>query len=232
VVVFRLILRLAFISGLVAIASCTKPPPFEFDATVPILQQFQNRKLPEKFRGSGSVVFAFEGERYNGNADIKWSGNGTLSADFYSFFGGSVASVQVDSPQGIVRIKDRTVRFFLDDTMYSLPYRWAKQLTFRQFTQALLGKVPSIPEVEGDPDSVTQRGDFVMMVWKSEQVKISVVFALRTETVQTLSIERRTDNGPWSMEFGNFRNRLAEKIIFKDNNDSFIALDYDKVIIN
>ncbi len=228
--IIRLLPLLGFLLAFF-LSGCTKPPRLNYDdisSTLESLSQF--RSDLSKFKGSGDLSIAKDGQRSSGKADVVWDQSGVFKAFIYSPFGAQVAAIKASAGEGEILMDERIYHFALDDTMSTLPFDWGRCLTFRQFIIFLTGRMPKAAQVlESRPDTLVHDKSRASAVWNSDSVDIKASVNRRSGQVESVNYSFHCEQGRYSAQFGAFKQGLAREIMIRDNSRNYISLKYEVI---
>lgn len=218
---------LCFVFPVVAILSCTHAPKLTKEALhVSLYDQIYFEKQPQKIRGGGDVSLSLNGERYYGSVDMLWESSGNFRADFYSPFGGVIASVKADSIEGVMNIKENNYKFMINQPMDSLPFIWGKSLTFKKFILLLTGQLSAVSgNLKGKPDSIISKSRYSTAFWETDTFVISAEVNRRSSRIEKIQFQTPS----WCMQFRSIKEKLAHFIEFNEDDSNYFSLQYEQL---
>jgi len=188
---------------------------------------------PPAFKGAGNVRIAINEERATGGFTLNKENPDLIHADIYSPFGTITGTIQVDGNGGEMRYNDKTTAFSLDQTMDSLPFRWGKHVTFREFGHYITCRIPHKPIFREPPDTIIGKRHKNIAYWKTDSFTVAVTVGSRERNVANI-IFMFTDpaNGTdrWQLRFSEFKQDLPYSISMMDNEKNYFSIIYDKII--
>ncbi|NLW32176.1 MAG: hypothetical protein GXY77_12060 [Fibrobacter sp.] len=213
--------------SVIFILSCTQPPNLlNTEISVFLHDQIKFSELPKKIRGGGDISLSINGERYYGYADVIWESSGKFRADFYSPFGGVIASARADSLEGIVSIKENQYKFKIDEIMDSLPYSWGKSLTFKEFILLLTGQVSLFSEkLKEEPDSIVSKKRYSKLFWETNSSMIIAEVNRKSSRIEKIQLQTQL----WCMQFHSIKEKLARFIEFREDDNNYFSIKYEQL---
>ncbi|MFP4162378.1 MAG: hypothetical protein ACLFQB_00520 [Chitinispirillaceae bacterium] len=213
----------------ILLANCTKPPRLNVDSVSDAIEPFSEIRFDiEKFKASGDLTVSQKGRKNSGKADVLWDSTGTLKAFIYSPFGAQVASIEADGSRGRILMNEDLYLFALEEKMSTLPFRWGRHFTFKQFIHFLTGRMPlSVEQVESQPDHLDHDGTEAVAVWESDSVTIRAQIGRRSGTVESINFDYNLQGDTFSAQFSRFERGLAREIVIRDDTRNYIFIKYD-----
>lgn len=224
---------LVIIPSMVFLFSCTKPPPpggagnsGDVDSLFSTLYTVQN---PVHMQCQGDMLFSLDGERFNCAIDMDWKRSGAFKADLFTAFGQTIASILADSMAGKIKTPTLNMSFDLDQTMDSLPLTSARELTFREFSRYLTGRMPQYRFLSGKPDSVLRDHDRISLIWNRDSVIVKAFIKGDPARIDRVVYQR--PNGG-ELSFGAFKQGIAREIAFKEDDKNYFSVRYKNITLN
>lgn len=223
------------ISGILLLLSfsfCSRPPLLNFDQIHAVTISLLNRINPEKIRGAGIAYFKSHEKKYIGNADIEWTKEDTFHADFYSPIGTVVASISGNAKKAAFSYDEKTFSQSLNSIMDSLPFAWGKCFTFNQFVKLLTGNITFLDStIKTTPDSLVNFNRFSSVMWNLHSGEFSVTASInrRRALVEKITLNSNNPKIDWVIVCKNFDNGIAHSILFKENDDNYFSVEYDRL---
>jgi hypothetical protein len=209
---------------------CTNPPAISYTQVQNITDSLIISKSPQKIKGAGVVAIKIGNKKYSGNADVEWEKRSTFRADFYSPLGTVVASIYGDTINGSFDCSEKTYTFKFDSTMDSLPFAWAREFTFNEFSELLTGNLSSSVKIlNTKPYIVRDSGRFAIANWKPDFKNFIVTVLIDRKKLLVESVVFESTPKLWTMTFYNFNKGIAYSMLFKDGENNYFSLEYDKL---
>lgn len=217
----------------VLFTGCTKPPHLNLYSVSSALEPFSEIRYDlDKFKGSGDLIVSQKGRRNSGKADVLWDSAGVLKAYIYSPFGAQVASIEADGSTGRILMNEDLYVFALDEKMETLPFRWGRHFTFRQFIRFLTGRMPSgAGQLENKPDDLTHDDDNALAVWQSDSLVVRAKVGRKSGKVEAINFDYNSKGDMFSARFSNFEQGLAREITIRDDSRNYISVKYDEITV-
>lgn len=220
------------IVALLLLSSCSPPPPLlrdDFPSVTASLTDALDRM--SAVTAFGDVRLAVGGDLYRGSVEVRRSGIGAFSAEFYAAFGITVGSVRMEKGRGTVCIDNGTYTFSGAQIMDTLPVAWGRDLTVEDLAHALLGEVPPVCAalLRRRPDSCVDAKKTISARWKTDSMDIEASLTKRSRKTERLIIvfKRRT---PYSfLTFGSFSGGRAYKIELRENDGNYFSIRHRKL---
>lgn len=209
---------------------CTNPPAISYSQVQNVADSLFISRSPEKIKGAAVVAIKINDKKYSGNADVEWKKRSSFRADFYSPLGTVVASISGDTINGTFDYNEKTYTFEFDSTMDSLPFVWAREFTFNQFSELLTGNLSSfVSFFKSKPDTMRDSGRFAIANWKSDLKKITITAFIDRKRISVEKVIFESTPKHWTMTFYNFNKGIAYSMLFKDGDNNYFSLQYDKL---
>ncbi|NLG19516.1 MAG: hypothetical protein GX556_19515 [Fibrobacter sp.] len=217
---------LAFVTVLLLL-NCTPPPHQLPDISPDFWRDAFGPADISSVKGGGEVLVSLEGEKYVGAADVQWKKAGDFRANFYSVFGGQIASVSADSESGTVILEGKEYRVLLDEKMDSIPFSWGEDLTFRQFISILTGRAPVNPADSGEaPDTITISRRTAEAEWQRGQLRVTARVNRRNERLEEI---RYSFNQSWTVRMSDIFKGLARSVELREDDRNYFWIKYQNL---
>ena len=208
---------------------CTNPPSLNYDQAQNVTDSLIISRSPERVKGAGVVSIKIANKKYGGNADVEWKKKLSFHADFYSPLGTVVASISGDTVKGTFDYSEKSYTFNIDSTMDSLPFVWARDFSFYEFSELLTGNLSTIVKAFNTrPDLIYDCGHLAAANWKTDlkNYTFTTMIDRRKLFVEKVVFESVVPKR-WTMTFYNFKKGIAYSMLFKDSDNNSFSLEYD-----
>ncbi len=226
------LIKYSVIVLLLSFSFCSSPPFLNFNQIQVVTDSLLNNINPEKIRGAGLVYFKRDEKKYTGNAVIEWTKEDTFHADFYSPIGTVVANISGNAKNATFSDGEKTYSQGLDSLMDSLPFAWGKSFTFNQFVKLLTGNITFLDStIKSKPDSLVNSDRFSSVIWNVHSTEFSVTASInrRRSSVEKIALTSNNPKTKWIIVCKNFYNGIAHSILFKENDDNYFSMEYDRL---
>jgi hypothetical protein len=223
-----------FFIGTVAlwlVTGCTPPPPPNLGEVTSALSSFDGGTIPSSIKAYGTAEIAGNGEVHSGTIETRWAPGG-FAIGFYGPFGVSIASIQADSLQGTVAMKELHYSFDLDTIADSMPILRGGAFTFREFGRVLAGIIPGRigKIIEKRPDSMEKnKKNAIIALWKTDSLRISAEIGPRSKSVDRIAISFVKSDPSWTLSYAGFKNGSVHKIEVRESDTNYFLINYSKV---
>ena len=228
--------QVAFASVLIGIiASCSPPPPVELQGLPDWRCSLGLAATTGSGRASGDITLRKNSEVRNGSFDLKIDRSGLVQADFYGPLGISIASLHADSLVGKIAIQDTVFSFGLNQTMNGFPPGLGNGLTFVEFLDLVLGKIPVMATenlCKTQADSVVRKRNTIYALWKTDTVEMRLEINNKTRKIVSAGFNFYKQAPFWQLRMGSFHKGIAHKIRFRVNDENYFSINYKKVTFN
>jgi hypothetical protein len=180
------------------------------------------------FKGSGVITIAENGKRSSGRCDVRFKSGNEFKMQVYSPFGTTAARVDADSSGGYLSAGNDHYNFMLEDNMQAVPLGWGRHLTFAQFIQILIGKMPGeLNQLASRPDSLSFDKKAAVAIWSSDTLAVQARIDRKSETVERVTLDYNLNGDTFTLQFARFKNGLAGEIVIRSDSKNYISLKYD-----
>lgn len=217
------------------IASCSPPPPLELQGLSDWRCSLGKAAATRSGRASGDITLRKNSEIHNGSFDLKIDRLGLVQADFYGPLGISIASLHADSLGGKIAIQDTVFSFGLNQTMNIVPFGWGNGLTFVEFLDLVLGKIPVMAmEIlcKDQPDSLIRKRNTIYALWKTDTVEMRLEINNKTRKIISAVFNFYKQVPFRQLRMASFHKGIAHKIRFRVNDENYFSINYKKVTFN
>jgi hypothetical protein len=226
--------RGAVFSVMTALLSCSVPPTFREEGVPPLAASLYAEGFAREGSAFGSVEVMVDGESRKGSLELKWVRSRFFKADFYAPLGIIVGYIMADSSGGNIEYEDRTHAFSYASTMDTLPFSWAQEMRFGEFTEILKGRPPASfrTVLERPPDSLERQGGAIYAVWKTDSYMMRARIGGRSPKIEAVTFVYAKRQPPWRLTLGSFEKGTAKKIELRENDRNYFSIKYAKVNIH
>jgi hypothetical protein len=209
---------------------CTNPPALNYTQIQNNADSLIISQSPLNIKGAGVIAIKIDKKKYSGNADVEWKKKLSFHADFYSPLGTIVASISGDTLNGTFDYNEKSYTFESDSTMDSLPFIWAREFTFNEFSEFLTGNLSSTVEIfNTKPDLMSDSGRFVIAKWKCDSKNYTITTLIDRKKISVEKVIFESTLKHWTMTFYNFYKGIAFSMLFKDVENNYFSLEYDQL---
>lgn len=212
--------------------SCIPPPALDLQHPPDFCVSFLPVAAMGTGTASGDATIRNKNEVHNGNFDVQKDQKGLISADLYGPLGISVASLHADPQQGTIMFENREYTCGINQTMDTLPLEWGKGLTFGEFLQIILGRIPAAASetlCKKEPDSIVKKRNTIYALWKTDSLELRVEINARSRRVTAVNLYFRKKEPGWRLLLGSFHKGIAHKIQFREDDGNYFLIHYTKV---
>jgi hypothetical protein len=221
----------ACICFMVPLFSCAPSITINKGNVARITSRLLTAQPPLRFRGTGEVTVAVDGEASSGSFVISKGPGNCLKVDMYSLIGSVVASVRSDSLQGEITLNDKRYSMGFGQTMDSLPFRWGALLRFGEFIRYSACSMPDLSMMRREPDSISGIHGKTAAVWRIDSSEVTVSIGRRVEEVVFDFARFAADSqSRWQMRFSRFRGEIPYSITLIDDERNYFSINYEKII--
>lgn len=236
-------LRLSALAALLAFAGCVGP--FKMTgpkAPVPELNQETLIKAVEgvarmsEFKGYGEITMTAAGKKMTGKFDAVRKNTGSFSAQVYSPFGSSVASITAEDFRGRVNIGREQIDFTYDKTMKDVPFPCVGSFTYGRFVNVLTASVPDeLWALSVTPYTLTQGKKWVpkkgrvAAVWSTDTLMVRATVFPKTGLIEQVTLDYDSGGSKLTMQFSRFKKGVPYEILIKESSKNYILVSYESI---
>jgi hypothetical protein len=181
------------------------------------------------FKGGGTITIVQDGQRSSGKCDVNFKPDGSFRARIYSPFGTTAVRIDADSLEVRLSAGKDEYRFALDDSMEALPFRWGTYLTFGQFMQIFIGKMPvEIILLDTRPDSLEFDKSSAVALWNRDVLTIEARISRKSEVLESVTFNYELFGDRFTLHYGRFKNGAPGEIAIRSDSKNYILLRYDR----
>jgi hypothetical protein len=215
---------------------CTAPPPLSMEPLPNVFSAIASMDSLCSFKAFGDMKLSQHRERLTGKIDVLWNSDSNFSINFYSPWGGRVASIATaDSTHELsIRAGDSVVKKRMDDKI-ALDGIIDYPLTFQDFIRIATGRI-LLSRIDRVPnDSLVLKGNKAVLIWREDSMKgrpftVSAVVD-RKHLAITDVIYRQSNSPRWQLSISSIKDGAPEEFHFEDQYNNYFYLNYETVIV-
>jgi hypothetical protein len=226
--------RLLLLGVFLLICSCaTTRPPVVQEQMPSLVKRLLACDSLSWLKGYGNLQLGVHGQKVKLSIETVWNGDSDCTINLYMLFG-TVATLSTDSTGRItVHAMKREIVKEPDDTldigmkMVSYPF------TCRDVMHILMGRLLNTSFVNQEPDSSVMVEDTAHLLWLNPMhtggnYTVDVEINRKQSRITKVSFCASGNKG-WQLDYTAFNDTLPQEIQFKDANNNYFNLYYDKL---
>jgi hypothetical protein len=186
-----------------------------------------------EFKGFGEITMVNSGQKMTGKFDALRKNSGFFSAQIYSPFGSTVASISANDFKGRVNVGREHIDFTYDDTMEKVPFPCARHFTYGSFVKVLTSSMPDeFWTLSAGPHKVIpskKRKKTVTAAWVSDELAIRAEVIPRSGQFESVTFDYNVGGSKLTMRFGRFRKGVPYVIHVRETSKNHITVNYESI---
>jgi len=226
---------IALCVGLCLCSCATLPPPSIQQSQLPaIVQRLSVIDSLAWLQGYGTLELNARGQKAKLTIETVWNGDNDCTINLYAMFGVTIASLSIDSTGRItVRAMKQELIKDPDDTIDIGMKLINYPFTYRDFMHILTGKLLNSSFVRNPYDSLSLLENDAQLLWNTRLHTggdYTVTAEINRKQSRIIKV-RYTAPGVkgWQLDYASFNDTLPQEIRFKDANNNYFNLTYDKM---
>jgi hypothetical protein len=225
--------KFACLTAVVIMSSCT-PPSYINEPTTTYNSSLLTIISPDSINAAAEIMFRIQKKLYTGNLVVKLKDTVFFDARIYSSLGIEVASVRRDSQFVMLEYNDRSYAFSVKNAMDSMPFIWARAIALKEFQSFFAGNLTPLRQFLGsNPDTTMVLNRHMMLLqWDiaDRNLQLEMIINRKNSEPVQINLSDLSANPMWSIVFKNFREGRAYSLLFKEDDNNYFSIKYDKLI--